>query len=106
MTQDQATAACQPLFPALSRGYLLERYPVLVPAALLFSALGLCAASFFGNNLFPLLTLPGPTATPFYLALASVLGITGTLASIISILEHIDRTRSRSATLPEEKGAR
>ena len=106
MTQDQATAACQPLFPTLSRGYLLERYPVLVPVALLASALGLCVASFFGGSLFPLLVLPGVSAASLYLALASVLGITGTLASIISILEHIDREHARPATLPEEKGVR
>ncbi len=105
MTQDQATAAYQPMFPTLSHGYLLERYPVIVPAILLSSALGLCAASFFGSNLYPLLALPGIAATPLCLALACVLGITGTLASIISILEYIDRAHTRPATLPEEKGA-
>lgn len=105
MTQDQATPACQPLFPALDREYLLARYPVATPAALLAAALSMCAASLLGSSAFPLLTLLGIAAAPLCLALASVLGITGTLASIISILEHIDRAHARSATPLEEKGA-
>jgi len=105
MTQDQATPACQSMFPALSRQYLLAHNPILMPVVLLSSALGLCAASFFTSSLFPLLALLGIAAAPLCLALAFVLGITGILASIIGILEHIDRDHLRSAILPEEKGA-
>lgn len=105
MMQDQATPACRPLFSALNRGYLLDHYPVITPAFLLAGALGLYAASLLGGNIFPLLTPLGIASAPLCLALAFVLSITGTLASIISILEHIDREQARSASVPEEKGA-
>jgi len=105
MTQNQATSACQPVFPTLNRGYLLERYPVIMPAMLLCGALGLCAASFYASSLFPLLALAAIPAAPLCLSLAFVLGVAGILASIISILEHIDREHLRSATFPKEKGA-
>ncbi len=105
MTQNQARSACESLFPALSQEYLLERYPVIMPAALLTGAVGLCAASFYASSLFPLLTLAAIPAAPLCLSLAFVLGVAGILASIISILERIDRNHLRPATFPKEKGA-
>lgn len=105
MTQEQATPACQPLFPALNWDYLRDHYPIVTPAILLAGALGLCAASFFGGNVFPFLTPLGIASAPLCLALAFALGVTGILASIISILERIDRSCVRSTSLPEEKGA-
>lgn len=105
MTQEQASPACRPLFPALNGRYLLDRYPFLTPTFLLAGALGLCAIGFFAGNMLPLLTPLGIASAPLCLALASALGVTGILASIISILEHIDRTQARSTSLSEEKGA-
>lgn len=86
------------------QGRLLGRHPVLLPAILLSGSVGLCVASFFADTLFPLLAWLGVPAVLLCLSAALVLGIAGLLASIISILESIDRYRLRNrlhvATFP------
>lgn len=83
---------------------LLRRHPVMMPVLLIGSAVGLFIVSFFANSLFPLLALIGAPPTIMCLLLALVLGICGILASIISIIEKIDRSRFQAPmfTQPEE----
>jgi len=87
------------------RGRLLQQHPVLLPVILIFGAVVLCLASFFANTLFPLLALFGVPTTPLCLSVALVLGVSGIVASIISILESIDRLRTKMTTVPKPKGA-
>ncbi len=86
-------------------GHLLRRHPILIPVILLSGSLGLCFASFYADTLFPLLALVGAPTSLLCLAMAFVLGVSGVLTSIISIIEGIDRCRLRTATFPKPKGA-
>ncbi|HLQ29956.1 MAG TPA: hypothetical protein VK140_12050 [Ktedonobacteraceae bacterium] len=111
MIQGQLELSCQHHALTAGKVRLLGRHPVLIPVILLSGSVGLCAASFFADTLFlpPLLTWLGVPAVLLCLSVALVLGISGVLASIISILESIDRYRLRNrlhiATFPKSKGA-
>ena len=85
------------------RGRLLHYYPVRLPAILIFGAVIFCIASFYASTLFPLLALLGVPTTLLCLSVALVLGVSGIVASIISILESIERLRT--ITVPKPKGA-
>jgi hypothetical protein len=85
--------------------HLLRQHPILIPVLLLSVALGLCFASFYADSLFPLLALVGAPTSLLCLSLAFVLGVSGVLAGIISIIEGIDRYRLHTATFPKPKGA-
>ena len=87
------------------RSLLLQRHPVLIPVALIIGSVVLCIASFSADSLFPLLALIGVPGALVCLSLAFVLGVSGTLASIIGIIEGIDRHRIRTTTFPKQKGA-
>ncbi len=89
----------------VGRGGLSKQYPVLLPVILIFGSGVLGIASFYANALFPLLAVIGVPTTLLCLSAALVLGVAGTLASIISILETIDRLRIQTTTLPKPKGA-
>lgn len=81
----------------LGRSPLLQRHPVLTPVVLLGSSLLLGVASIFANAVFSVLTLVGVpvgTLVLFCVLVAFVLGIAGVLASIIGILEQVDRSCS------------
>ncbi len=84
---------------------LLQQHPVLLPSILIFGAIVLCIASFYASTLFPLLALIGIPSAQVCLVVALVLGISGIVASIISILESIERLRTRTITVPKPKGA-
>ncbi len=78
----------------LGRSPLLQRHPVLTPVVLLCSSLLLGVTSIFADAVFSVLTLVGvPVGTLVLLCVlvAFVLGIAGVLASIIGILEQVDR---------------
>ncbi len=85
------------------REHLLKRHPVLVPVILLLGAYLASIASFSAENIFPLLTLIGTPSNVLCLLIALVLGISGVLVSIISILECIDRRSVHAAMFPEAK---
>ena len=85
---------------------LLRRHPVMMPVLLIGGAVGLFIVSFFANSLFPLLALIGAPSAMICLLLALILGICGILASIISIIEKIDRSRLQTPLLTQtEEGA-
>jgi hypothetical protein len=88
----------------LQRHVLLRRYPVLVPVMLSGCALLMLVASFYTNNLFPLLTLIGMPVQLLCLLLALVLGISGILTSIVGLIEHMDRPRTNVKNVSEFKG--
>ena len=73
---------------------LLQRYPALISLLLLIGALLLTMASFSAPTLFPVSALGGTSPALLCLVLACVLGISGTLTSIISILEYVDRAQA------------
>ncbi|GAC1427329.1 MAG: hypothetical protein PVS3B3_21650 [Ktedonobacteraceae bacterium] len=78
----------------LGRNPVLQHHPVLTPVVLLCSSLLLGVASFFADTIFSVLKLVGvPVGTLVLLCVlvAFVLGIVGVLASIIGILEQVDR---------------
>lgn len=87
------------------QSHLLQKHPVLIPAILIIGSVVLYIASFFADSLFPLLALIGVPTGLFCLSAASVLGVSGVLASIISIIEGIDRRRLPTTTFPKSKGA-
>jgi hypothetical protein len=87
------------------RSFLLQRHPVLIPVVLILSSVVLCITSFSVDTLFPLLALIGAPGALVCLSVAFVLGVSGVLASIISIIEGIDRHHSRTTTFPKQKGA-
>jgi len=84
----------------LGRSWLLQRHPVLTPVVLLGSSLLLGIAGVYGDSVFPILTfveLPVDALSTLVLLcvlVAFVLGIVGVLASIIGILEQVDRSCS------------
>ncbi len=88
----------------LQRHALLRRHPVLVPVTLSGCALLLCVASFYTNNLFPLLTLIGMPSQLLCLLLALVLGISGILTSIVGLIERMDRPHTNVQNVSEYKG--
>ena len=83
------------LVPPQSR--LLRQHPVSTPLFLLLGALGLFAASFFSDSLFPVFVFIGAPSALLCRLIALVLGICGLLTGIISILESIDRRQTRAA---------
>ncbi len=85
------------------RNQLLQRHPVLVPATLLAFSVALCITSFFGSSLFPVLALLGIPVKSMCLLFALVSGISGILTSIISLIEHIERSRLRAKMFPQMK---
>jgi hypothetical protein len=77
------------------RNQLLQRHPVLTPVILLCSAVALGIAGIYGNAVFPVLPLARVAIDTFVLLciiVAFVLGIAGVLATIIGILEQVDRS--------------
>ena len=89
----------------VKRERLLQQHPVLLPVILILGAVMFCIASFYASMLFPLLALIGVPTSLLCLSVALVLGISGIVASIISILESIERLRTRMITVPKPKGA-
>jgi hypothetical protein len=87
------------------RSLLLQRHPVLIPVALITGSVVLCIASFSADTLFPLLALIGAPGALICLSVAFISGVSGVLASIISIIEGIDRHRLRTTMFPKQKGA-
>jgi len=83
--------------------HLLTRHPVLLPVFLLLGACLASSGSFSAENVFPLLVLLGIPSNVLCLSVALVLGISGVLVSIISILEYIDRRSVHVALFPEAK---
>jgi hypothetical protein len=87
----------------IQRGPLLPRHPLLTPIVLLSSSVVAAIASLFADNTFPILTLLGVSSFSLYLLFALVFGIAGILASIISVLEYIDRHNLQAAMFPKPK---
>ena len=87
----------------LQRSHLVRKYPVLLPLALLGGSIGLFFVSSFADNLFPFLAFVGTSASLFCIVLALVLGISGLLAGIISVIESVDRHRLKAAMFPKTK---
>ncbi len=85
------------------RSPLLQRHSVLLPMLLLSSSIILGIASFSAESLFPILALIGVPVALMCLSITFVLGIAGILASIIGILESIDRYGLRAAMFPKPK---
>ena len=73
---------------------LLQRYPAVISLVLLLGAFLLTIASFNASILFPIFALSGTSPALPCLVLACVLGVSGTLTSIISILEYVDRAQA------------
>ena len=87
------------------RSLLLKRHPVLIPVVLIIGSVVLCIASFSADTLFPVLALIGAPGALVCLSVAFVLGVSGVVASIITIIEGIDRHRLRTTTFPQQKVA-
>jgi len=85
------------------QNHLLKRHPVSLPVLLLLGAFLASIASFSMENIFPLLMLIGMPSNVLCLSIALILGISGVLASIISILECIDRRSVHAAMFLEAK---
>lgn len=93
----------QQSFLTSQRSHLLRKYPVLLPLALLCGAIGLFVLSPLADSYLPILALVGAPASLLCILLALVLGISGLLASIISIIESVDRRHLRAAMFPKTK---
>lgn len=93
----------QQSFLTSQRSHLLRKYPVLLPLALLGSSIGLFIISSFADAYIPILVLIGVPASLLCVILALVLGVSGLLASIISIIEGVDRHRLKAAMFPKTK---
>jgi hypothetical protein len=104
MVQSQCKPASQQwsLYGA-RRGDLLQRHPVLTPVLLLACALFLSTAGIFTDTFFPLLAIVGISSAQFCLSSALVLWISGILAGITGIIEHIDRYSVQAAMFPQSK---
>lgn len=87
-----------------NQGQLLRQHPVLVPLLLLGGSLGAGMLGLFSHPLFPLLAFTGIPIALLCIAGTFVLGITGIIASIISVLEHIDRRQLSLARISKPKG--
>ncbi|QBD81840.1 hypothetical protein EPA93_40055 [Ktedonosporobacter rubrisoli] len=90
-------------YSRLRRSFLLERHPVLIPIILLSGGTLLGIVSLYTGDLFPVPIPLGLSPTLLYLSSAFVLGISGILASIISIIECLDRCSIRIAALAKLK---
>ncbi len=93
----------QPRILVSRRSQLLQQHPVLTPLILLIGSAGLFAASFFSDALFPILSFIGAPSALLCVLVALVLGVSGLLTGIISILEGIDRRHFRAAMFPQPK---
>jgi hypothetical protein len=93
----------QQSFLTSQRSHLLRKYPVLLPLALLGGSIGLFIISSFADAYLPILVLIGVPASLLCVILALVLGVSGLLASIISIIEGVDRHRLKAAMFPKTK---
>jgi O-antigen/teichoic acid export membrane protein len=82
---------------------LLQRYPAFISLLLITSALLLVIVSCNAKNIFPVFALIGTSPALPCLLLACVLGICGTLTSIVSILEYVDRAQVPHKLPPEAK---
>jgi hypothetical protein len=94
-------------FTRQQRNPLLQRHPVLVPLVLFASSIVLAIASFFADNLFPVLTLIGIPSALVCSLLAAVLGLCGVLVSITGLLELrdiFDHRNIQLALAPQPKG--
>lgn len=87
----------------LQRSHLLHQHPILLPLALLGGSIGLFIVSSFADNFLPALAFIGASASLLCTILALVLGISGLLAGIISIIESVDRHRLKAAMFPKTK---
>ena len=106
MISGQFEPSCQQQYILIpGRNRLLHEHPVLIPVVLIVGSIVLCIVSFFADTLFPLLALIGAPGAFVCLSVAVVLGVSGVLASIISLIEGIDRHRLRTTTFPKPKGA-
>ncbi|MFL5626940.1 MAG: hypothetical protein ACJ788_15260 [Ktedonobacteraceae bacterium] len=105
MIQGQFGQCGQQHIQVARAGRLLRQHPILMPVILLSGSFGLCFASFYTDALFPLLALVDAPTSLLCLAMAFVLGVSGVLTSIISIIEGIDRCHLRTATFLKPKGA-
>ena len=85
------------------RNPLLRRHPVLLSVLLLSCAAVTGSAGIATENIYPVLTLVGVPSIPLCLSIALVLGISGILASIISIIEYIDRHSVQATMFLEQK---
>jgi len=104
MIQSQCKAARQQWgFYGAKRGDLLQRHPVLAPVLLLACALFLSTTGIFTDTFFPQLAIVGISSAQFCLSSALVLWISGILAAITGIIEHIDRSHIQTATFPQRK---
>lgn len=88
---------------AARRGDLLQRHPVLTPVLLLVCALLLSMTGIFTDIFFPQLAIVGISSAQLCLSSALVLWISGILAAITGIIEHIDRCNIQTATFPQTK---
>src|SRR5258708_26810340 len=79
---------------------LLRQHPILIPVLLIGGALGLSFASFYADTLFALLAFFGAPSSLLCLSLAFVLGVSGVLAIVISIIDGIDHYRLLTPTSP------
>src|SRR5437763_17087417 len=86
------------------RSLLLQRHPVLIPVVLIICSVVLCIASFSADTLFPVLALFGAPGALVCISVAFVLGVSGVLASIIIIIEGIDRNGLRTIMFQKQKG--
>jgi len=93
----------QQSFLISQRSHLLRKYPILLPFALLSGSIGLFVSSSFADAFLPILALIGVPASLLCVILALVLGISGLLASIISIIEGVDRHRLKAAMFAKTK---
>jgi hypothetical protein len=87
----------------LRRSPLLQRHPVLFPLLLLCGSVVLGIASFNVDGLFPVLSFIGTPTALLCLLLAFVLGTSGILISIISMIEYVDRCYLQGAMFPQSK---
>jgi hypothetical protein len=81
------------------RNPLLQHHPVLVPLVLIASSIILAIASFFADNLFPVLTLIGVPSALVCGLFATVLGLCGVIVSITGLLELRDACHYRQIQL-------
>lgn len=104
MVQSQCKSARQQWgFYGARRGDLLQRYPVLVPTLLLACALFLSTTGIVTDTFFPQLAIIGISSAQICLSSALVLWISGILATITGIIEHIDRCHIQTAAFPQCK---
>jgi hypothetical protein len=87
----------------LQRSPLLQRHPILIPFLLLSGSVMLGIASFSVDDVFPVFAFIGAPTGLLCLLLAFVLGTSGILVGIISIIEFVDRYCLQGAMFPQSK---